>query len=63
MKEFKYLRVLLASEGTMEHEIGWRIEAAGAVLRSLYRTVVTKRAEPEGKALDLPVDLRSYPPL
>ena len=32
-------------------------------MRSLYRTVVTKRAEPQGKALDLPVDLRSYPHL
>ena len=27
----------------MEREIGWRIGAAGAVLRSFYRTVVTKR--------------------
>ena len=43
MKEFKYLGVLFASEGTMEREIGRRIGAAGAVLRSLYRTVVTKR--------------------
>ena len=41
VKEFKYLGVLFASEGTMEREIGWR--AAGAVLHSLYRTVVTKR--------------------
>ena len=43
VKEFKYLGVLFASEGTMEREIGRRIGAAGAVLRSLYRTVVTKR--------------------
>ncbi len=25
VKEFKYLRVLFTSEGTMEQEIGWRI--------------------------------------
>ena len=43
VKEFKYLGVLFASEGMMEREIGRRIGAAGAVLRSLYRTVVTKR--------------------
>ena len=43
VKEFKYLGVLFASEGTMEREIGRRIGAAGAVLRSLYRTVATKR--------------------
>ena len=43
MKEFKYLGVLFASEGTMEREIGRRIGAAGAVLHSLYHTVVTKR--------------------
>ena len=33
------------------------------LIRSLYCIVVTKRAEPQGKALDLPVDLRSYPHL
>ncbi len=49
VKELKYLRVSLTSEGTMELEIGWRIGAAGAVLCSLYRTVVTKR-EPSQKA-------------
>ena len=43
VKEFKYLGVLFASEGTMEREIGRRIGAAGAVLHSIYRTVVTKR--------------------
>ena len=43
MKEFKYLWVLFVSEGTMEHEICRRIGAVGAVLCSLYRTVVTKR--------------------
>ena len=43
VKEFKYLGVLFASEGTMEREMGRRIGAAGAVLQSLYRTVVTKR--------------------
>ena len=34
-------------------------EQRGALLRSLYR----ERAEPQGKALDLPVDLRLYPHL
>uniref|UniRef100_A0A8D3C086 Reverse transcriptase domain-containing protein n=1 Tax=Scophthalmus maximus TaxID=52904 RepID=A0A8D3C086_SCOMX len=43
VKEFKYLGVLFASEGTMEREIGRRIGAAGVVLHSLCRTVVTKR--------------------
>ena len=63
VKEFKYLRVLFASEEMMECEIGRRIWAAGPVLHSaiLYCTIVAKRAEPEVKALDLLVDLRSYP--
>jgi len=43
VKEFKYLGVLFSSEGTMEREMGRRIGAVGAVLQSLYRTVVTKR--------------------
>ena len=43
VKKFKYLGILFASEGTMEREIGWRIGAVGAVLRLLYRTVVTKK--------------------
>uniref|UniRef100_A0AAQ4R3P6 Reverse transcriptase domain-containing protein n=1 Tax=Gasterosteus aculeatus aculeatus TaxID=481459 RepID=A0AAQ4R3P6_GASAC len=43
VKEFKYLGVLFTSEGKMECEFGRRIGAAGAVLHSLYRTVVTKR--------------------
>ena len=43
VNEFKYLGVLFTSEGTMEQEIGRRIGAAGEVLQSLYRTVVTKR--------------------
>ena len=43
MKEFKYLGVLFLSEGAMEREMGRRIGAAGAVLQSLYRTVVTRR--------------------
>ncbi|KAK5928647.1 hypothetical protein CgunFtcFv8_013696 [Champsocephalus gunnari] len=33
VKEFKYLRVLFSSEGTMEREMGRRIGAAGAVLQ------------------------------
>ncbi|KAK5888457.1 hypothetical protein CesoFtcFv8_014550 [Champsocephalus esox] len=43
VKELKYLGVLFSSEGTMEREMGRRIRAVGAVLQSLYRTVVTKR--------------------
>ena len=43
VKEFKYLGVLFTSEGRTEKEISRRIGAAGAVLQSLYRTVVTKR--------------------
>ena len=39
----EYLGVWFASEGTMEHEIGRKIGAVGAVLHSLYRTIVTKR--------------------
>ena len=43
VKEFKYLGVLFTSEGRTEQEISRRIGAAGAVLQSLRRTVVTKR--------------------
>ena len=43
VREFKYLGVLFSSEGRMEHELDRRIGAAGAVLRSLYQTIVTKR--------------------
>ncbi|TWW77475.1 hypothetical protein D4764_12G0008650 [Takifugu flavidus] len=41
----------------MEQEIDRRIGAASAVMRTLHRSVVVKRA------LDLPVDLLSYPHL
>ncbi len=44
MKEFRYLRGLFTSDGTMEQDIGWRIGAVGAALRSVYRTVVIKRS-------------------
>ena len=43
MEEFKYLGVLFTSEGRTEKEISRRIGAAGAVLQSLCRTVVTKQ--------------------
>ncbi len=43
VKEIKYLGVLFTSEGTMEQETGQRIGAAGAVLCSVYCTIVTKR--------------------
>lgn len=43
VKEFKYLRFLFTSEGTMERETGRRTGSAGVVLQALYCTVVTKR--------------------
>uniref|UniRef100_A0AAQ4PNU2 Reverse transcriptase domain-containing protein n=1 Tax=Gasterosteus aculeatus aculeatus TaxID=481459 RepID=A0AAQ4PNU2_GASAC len=43
VKKFKYLGVLFTSEGKMECEFSQRMGAAGAVLHSLYHTVVTKR--------------------
>ncbi|KAK3506344.1 hypothetical protein QTP70_005033 [Hemibagrus guttatus] len=43
VKEFKYLGVLFTSEGRMDHEIDRRIGAAGAVMRSMYRSVVVKK--------------------
>ncbi|TWW62751.1 hypothetical protein D4764_04G0013980 [Takifugu flavidus] len=44
-------------------EIDRRIGAASAVMRTLHRSVVGKRAEPKAEALDLSVDLRYYPHL
>ncbi len=41
VEEFKYLGVLLASEGRMEHEIDRWIGAAE--MRSMYRSVVVKK--------------------
>ena len=43
MEEFKYLGVLFTNEGKMEQEIDRRINAAFAVKRALYRSVVVKR--------------------
>ena len=43
VEEFKYLGVLFTSDGKMERELDRRIGAAGAVLSSLYRSVVMKR--------------------
>ena len=64
MKEFMYLWVLFMSEEMMQHEINRGVGAAGAVLHALHCTVVTKKgSELKGKALDLPVSLRSYPHL
>ncbi|TWW73379.1 hypothetical protein D4764_15G0007730 [Takifugu flavidus] len=68
VEEFKYLRALFMSEGRMEQEIDRRIGAASAVMRTLHWSVVVKRdgeeiAEPNCEALDLLVDLRSYPHL
>ncbi|KAK5885849.1 hypothetical protein CesoFtcFv8_016945 [Champsocephalus esox] len=64
VKEFKYLGVLFSSEGTMEREMGRRIGAAGAVLQSLYRTVVTKRELSQKAKLSVyRASFRSYPHL
>ena len=41
VKEFKYVGVLFSCEGTVEREM--RLETAGVVLQSLYRTVVMNR--------------------
>ncbi len=40
VEEFRYLLVLFTSEGRMEREIDRRI---GAVMRSMYRSVVVKK--------------------
>ena len=58
VEEFKYLGVFFMDEGKMEREINRRIGAASAVMRTMKRSVVVKRAEPEGKALNLQVNLR-----
>ena len=43
VEEFKYLGVLFTSEGRMERETDRPIDAAAAVLRLLYQSVVVKR--------------------
>ncbi|KAK3522355.1 hypothetical protein QTP86_007643 [Hemibagrus guttatus] len=43
VEEFKYFGVLCTSEGRMDHEIGRRISAAAAIMRSMYRSVVVKK--------------------
>ena len=43
VEEFKYLRVLLMSEGKMEQEIDRWIGAASAVMWTLSQSVVVKR--------------------
>ena len=62
VEEFKYVGVLFTSERRMEREIDRRISAASAVMRTHIRRG-EEGAEPKGKALDLPVDLRSCPHL
>ena len=58
MEEFNYLRVLFMSEGKMEWEIDGQIRRALAAMWTLKRpAVVKKRAEPEGKALNLQANL------
>jgi len=43
MEKFKYLGVVFTSAGRRNKEISTRIGKANAVLRELYRSVVTKR--------------------
>jgi len=43
VEKFKYFRVLHTSEGRRNREIDTRIVKASAVLRELYRSVVTKQ--------------------
>ncbi|KAK3508160.1 hypothetical protein QTP70_015359, partial [Hemibagrus guttatus] len=43
VEEFKYLGVLFTSEGRMDREIDRRIDAAAAVMRSMYWSVVVKK--------------------
>ncbi|KAK3562947.1 hypothetical protein QTP86_011691, partial [Hemibagrus guttatus] len=44
VEEFKYLGVLFTSEGRMDREIDRRIDAAAAVMRSMYQSVMVKKA-------------------
>ncbi|KAK3553016.1 hypothetical protein QTP86_031158, partial [Hemibagrus guttatus] len=43
VEEFKYLGVLFTSEGRMDRDIDRRVDAAAAVMRSMYRSVVVKK--------------------
>lgn len=63
VEEFKYLRVLFTSGGTMEGEMDRQIGAAAAVKWSLYRSVVVKKElSRNGKALHFLVHLYSNSP-
>ena len=59
VEELKYLGVLFTSEGRMERKIDRWICAVAAVMCSLYQS----DTELKGEALDLPVNLCSYPHL
>jgi len=43
VERFKYLAVVFTSDGRQDKEVDTRIDKADAVLRELYRSVVTKR--------------------
>ncbi|KAK3546986.1 hypothetical protein QTP86_007434 [Hemibagrus guttatus] len=43
VEKFKYLGVLVTSEGRMDREIDRRIDAVAAVMRSMYQSVVVKK--------------------
>ena len=64
VEEFKYIGVLLTSEGRMEREIDRRIGKAAAIMRTLHRSVVVKRELSEKAKLSIyRFGLRSYPHL
>lgn len=64
VEEFKYLRVLFTSEGKLECEIDrWISSAVSTVMQSNQFVVVKKELGLSAPALDLPVDLHSYPHL
>ncbi len=60
MEEFKYLRDLFTSEGEMEWEIDRQIGAAADVEPV---SCGEEKAELEGEALNLPINLHSNPHL
>lgn len=60
VEEIKYLGVFTSEEKIEPENDRW----IGAVMQSLYRSVaVKKEVSRQPKALDLPVELRSYPHL
>ena len=59
VEKFKYLEVVFASDKMWSEEIDTRTGKANAVLRELYRSVVTKREL--SNTAELSISLCSYP--